>query len=142
MPYYGDLSPNDPTLTGVDESGNPVKDIPVAVDQNLVKLGQERYDIYCIPCHGASGQGDGKVVTFGFSKPPDLLAANAKGLTAGEIFGIIENGRGKMFPYGYRVKPAERWAVISYVRAMQLKNGPVTPSDLTPAELNQLGKQP
>jgi hypothetical protein len=63
-----------------------------------------------------------------------------KGLSVGEIFQVIENGKGKMFSYGYRVKPDERWAIIAYIRAMQLKNGAVNPQDLTPADLSQLGK--
>ena len=84
---------------------------------------------------------DGHVTAL-FPKPPSLLADNAKALTDGQIFEIITNGRGNMFPYGYRVKPNERWAVIAYVRAMQLKNGAVNAKDLTPDEINQLGSQP
>lgn len=136
----GDQSPNDPALTGAGENGDPVKEIPVTVDQALLAKGQERYNIYCIVCHGPSGEGNGRVVGFGFPKPPSLLEADAKALSSGEIFGIIRDGRGKMFPYGYRVKAGERWAIVAYLRALQLKNGPVNLSELTPDQLNQLGK--
>jgi mono/diheme cytochrome c family protein len=135
------VSPNDPTLTGLGSDGKPVAALPVKVTAELVQKGQERFNIYCIPCHGADGAGNGKVTGFGFPHPPSLLADAAKGLSDGEIFQIIQNGKGKMFPYGYRVKADERWAVIAYVRALQLKNGKVTPQDLTPDLLNQIGKQ-
>ncbi len=139
--YSGQGSPNDPALTGLDETGKPVKGFPssVTVDEKLVAKGEERFNIYCKPCHGPAGEGNGTVIGFGFSKPPSLLADNAKTLTNGDIFQIITNGRGKMWPYGYRVKADERWAVISYVRALQLKNGAVKASDLTPADLQQIG---
>lgn len=143
VPYQpGDQSPNSPALTGLDENGQPVKGFPVTVDKNLVQQGQDRFNIYCIPCHGPSGAGDGKVIPFGFSKPPNLLGDEVKALANGDIFQIIKSGKGKMFSYGYRVKPDERWAIIAYIRAMQLKNGPVNPQDLTPEDLNQLGSQP
>lgn len=142
VPYTGDQSPNDPIQTGITENGEPFQGFPEPVTKELVALGQERYNIYCTPCHGTSGKGDGKVISFGFSKPPDLLGDTVKGLANGDIFMVITDGKGKMFSYGYRVKPEERWAVIAYIRAMQLKNGSVNPADLTPAELSQLGKQP
>lgn len=142
VPYSGDSSPNSPELTGQADNGEPTKGFPVKVDQKLVQLGQERYNIYCIPCHGPAGEGNGKVTAFGFGKPPSLLADPAKALSDGDIFMIIENGRGKMFPYGYRVKAPERWAVIAYVRALQLKNGAANPQELTPEQIDQIGKQP
>lgn len=142
VPYSGDTSPNAPNQTGVDEAGNLLEGFPVEVDAELVQLGQERYEIFCTPCHGATGEGNGKATQFGFPKPPSLLATAARELTTGQVFQIITEGRGTMFPYGYRVGPDERWAVIAYMRAMQLKNGQVTPQELTPAELDQIGGQP
>lgn len=141
VPYSADGSILSPARTGLDETGAAVKTFPVPVTKELVQKGQERFGIYCTPCHGVKGDGNGKATGFGFPKPPDLLASNAKGLSDGDIFAIITNGRGKMFSYGYRVKADERWAVISYIRAMQLKNGPVDPASLTADEINQIGKQ-
>ncbi|HVN55175.1 MAG TPA: cytochrome c [Anaerolineaceae bacterium] len=134
-----DQKVDDPALTGLDANGQPRAGFPVPVTNDLVKRGQERFNIYCVPCHGASGHGDGRVVSFKFPKPPDLLGDEVKELPNGKIFDVITNGTGKMFPYGYRVKAPDRWAVIAYIRAMQLKNGPPT-RDLTPEELQQLGK--
>ena len=140
VPYLGpDRSPNDPALTGLGEDDQPVTAIPVTVDTELVVEGQERYDIFCTPCHGAAGEGNGRATTFGFPAPPSLLTST---LSDGEMFDVITNGRGQMFPYGYRVKPDERWAVIAYIRALQLRGGAVDPQELTPDELNQLGAQP
>ena len=133
-----ELSPNDPSLTGTTLEHNFVSSIPVAVTQDLVTQGKDRYEIYCMVCHGMDGHGDGKAVEFGFPAPPDLLGDNAKSLLDGEIFTIIENGKNTMLPYGYRVKANDRWAIIAYIRAMQLKGGHLT-GDLTATELQQLG---
>ena len=136
------VSPNAAALTGVDESGSPVSGFPVAVDLELVKLGQERFNIYCIPCHGPAGEANGIAVQFGVLKPPSLLDTNARTITSGDIFKIITEGRGKMFPYDYRVQPNERWAIISYIRALQLKSGPADPASLTPEDLKAIEGQP
>ncbi len=133
------LPVNDPSLTGLGTDGNPLTSLPVPVTNDLVKRGQDRFNIYCVVCHGTDGHGDGRVITFGFSQPPDLLGDAVKALPDGEIFNIITNGKGKMFSYGYRVKAPDRWAIIAYLRAMQLKGGHLT-QDLTPDELQQLGK--
>lgn len=140
--YSATSSPNDPLLTAQDASGQPYKGFPMPVNKELVELGKERFDIYCVPCHGPNGEGDGKVVAFQFPKPPSLLAPESMALTNFDIFSIIADGKGKMFSYGYRVKPYERWAVIAYIRALQLKNGAVTPQELTQDQLNQIGSQP
>ena len=143
VPYTQEngVSPNDPSVTGLDADGNPVKAMPVKVTKEMVQYGMDRYNIYCVVCHGPTGEGNGRVIGFGFSKPPNLLT-DGKKLSNGEIFAIITHGRGKMFPYGYRVKADERWAVIAYVRAMQQAGGAVKPQDLTEDQLNSLGNQP
>jgi mono/diheme cytochrome c family protein len=144
VPYAAadSAAPDSPALTGVDEQGNPLQGLPVDATSDLVQRGQERYEIYCRVCHGPTGEGNGQVVTFGFPKPPSLLSDDAKALTDGEIFAVIRDGRGKMFSYGYRVKAEDRWAVIAYLRAMQLKNGKVDVSQLSEDELKQIGSQP
>jgi mono/diheme cytochrome c family protein len=135
-----DQKVDDPTVTGINSSGKYLSNIPVPVTNELVKRGQERFDIYCVVCHGIDGHADGKVVTFGFPKPPDLLTDDMKSTLDGDIFNTITNGHGNMLSYGYRVKAPDRWAIIAYLRAMQLKNGHLT-QDLTPEELQQLGKK-
>jgi hypothetical protein len=142
VPYSADNSANSPVNTGMDTNGRPVAGFPQPVTQDLVAKGQERFNIYCTPYHGASGKGDGKVVTFNFPKPPDLLGSDLVELSNYEMFGAITDGFGKMLSYAYRVKPPERWAIIAYIRALQLKNGPVNPKDLTPADLKQIEQNP
>jgi mono/diheme cytochrome c family protein len=130
---------DDPAVTGKDGQGNFVSTPPVPVNNDLISRGQERFGIYCTVCHGVDGHANGKAIQYGFPKPPDLLEEEAKALPDGKIFDIISNGQGNMLSYAYRVKPPDRWAIIAYLRAMQLKNGHLT-QPLTPAELQQLEK--
>lgn len=136
------LSPNSPILTGVNVDGNPIEGFPLPVDQALVSLGKERYDIYCVPCHGPSGEGNGRAVPFGVTRPPSLIDDAARGLTSGTIFQVITEGKGQMFPYAYRVNPHERWAIIAYIRALQINGGPADPASLSPADLQNIEGQP
>jgi len=133
-----ELKVDDPSVTGLSADGEPVEKIPVPVTSELIQRGQERYDIFCSVCHGPDGHGDGKVVNMGFPQPPDLFSDSAINLTDGDIFKIIADGQGVMLPYGYRVKAPDRWAVIAYMRAMQLKGGHLE-QDLTDEEVQQLG---
>jgi len=134
-----DLRVDDPSVTGLGPDGAPLAGFPEPVTNELVKRGRERFDIYCVVCHGVDGHGDGKAVTFGFPKPPDLFDEATRSAPNGEIFDIITNGKDKMLSYGYRVKAPDRWAIIAYLRAMQVKGGHLT-QDLTSEELQQLGK--
>jgi len=142
IPYYGTLPANSPVITGMDANGQPYQGFPLPVTQDLVVQGQQRYTIYCVVCHGTTGKGDGKVISFQFPKPPDLLSDDVSAMPNGHIFLTIENGFGKMFPYGPRVNYTERWAIISYIRAMELQNGAVDPTTLTAAQLDQIGNHP
>jgi mono/diheme cytochrome c family protein len=130
----------DLVLTGKDENGDFLTNNPVPVTADLVNRGQERYDIYCVVCHGVDGHADGKAISLGFPAPPDLLDRNAQALEDGKIFDIITNGQVTMLSYAYRVKPLDRWAIIAYIRAMQLNGGHLT-TDLTPEQLQQLGNK-
>jgi mono/diheme cytochrome c family protein len=142
VPYSTDGSVNSPINTALDDKGQPLQSFPEPVTQALVAEGQSRYDIYCIPCHGPSGKGDGKVIPFNFPAPPDLLSEDIISSPNSDIFDAITNGFQKMFSYGYRVKPPERWAIIAYIRALQIKNGAVNPQELTPADLDAIGRHP
>lgn len=138
VPYMAEGSPNDPALTGLGDDGQPVAASPVEITQELVARGRERYGIYCAPCHGVGGASDSNLVKlYKFPKPPLLVGGNE--LTDGQIFDIITNGQKTMFSYAYRVKAPDRWAIVAYIRAMQLRGGAVDPQELTPEEINQLG---
>lgn len=137
----GQVTAGNPVLSGMDSSGNPVKDIPVPVTPELVQQGQERFTIYCAPCHGAQGDGKGIIVQFGMPAPPSFHTPDLTQAPAGKFFDVITNGFGKMFSYAYRVKPEERWAIIAYIRALQLGLN-VKPDNLTPDQLKQIGTTP
>ena len=92
---------------------------PPVVDAALLTRGQERYGIYCSPCHGLSGRGDGMIVQRGFPAPPDYGAPRLLSVSADHIFDVITNGYGVMYSYAARVEPADRWAIVAYVRALQ-----------------------
>jgi mono/diheme cytochrome c family protein len=86
----------------------------------LLARGRERFDIFCKPCHGPSGEGNGTIVARGFPHPPSFHEARLMQAPASHFYDVIGNGYGVMFPYGARVRPADRWAVIAYIRALQL----------------------
>ena len=93
---------------------------PPPVTLALVQRGQERHEIFCKPCHGVSGEGDGTIVLRGFPRPPSYQDARVRTATAEHLFQVITNGYGVMYPYAERIPPADRWAIIAYVRALEL----------------------
>lgn len=99
---------------------------PPEVDAALLARGQERYGIFCAPCHGLTGRGDGRVVQRGFPAPPDYLSDRLRAAPAEHFMEVIANGYGVMFPYGARVAPRDRWAIVAYIRALQLADAQVT----------------
>lgn len=92
---------------------------PPPVDAQLLARGQERYNIYCSPCHGLSGSGDGMVVRRGFPAPPSYHSAKLRSAPAQRFFDVITNGYGVMYSYAARVEPRDRWAIVAYIRALQ-----------------------
>lgn len=97
------------------------KDPPPATPQLLAR-GQERFNIYCSPCHGASGQGDGMVVRRGFPAPPSYQEPRLLAAPASHFYDVITHGYGAMYAYATRVSPRDRWAIIAYIRALQLQH--------------------
>jgi mono/diheme cytochrome c family protein len=94
--------------------------MPYRIDMALLRRGQERYTIYCVPCHGAAGNGEGRVVGRGFPAPPSYHEARLRAAPDRHFYDVISHGYGIMYPYGDRLEPAERWAVVAYIRALQL----------------------
>lgn len=89
----------------------------------LLSRGQERYGIYCSPCHGLAGMGDGMIVQRGFPPPPSFESPRLRAATAEHVVDVITNGYGVMYSYAARVEPADRWAIAAYVRALQVAGG-------------------
>ena len=92
---------------------------PPPVTLALLQRGQERFDIYCAPCHSRTGDGNGMIVQRGFPPPPSYAEARLRQAPVQHFYDVITNGYGAMFPYAARVAPADRWAIAAYIRALQ-----------------------
>ena len=103
---------------------NAIDEFPVPVTKELVDRGQERFNIYCIVCHGPVGAGDGMIVRRGFSQPPTYHDDRLRNAPVGHFFDVITNGWGKMNAYGYMIPPADRWAIVAYIRTLQASQDP------------------
>jgi mono/diheme cytochrome c family protein len=111
--------------------GAPAQEFPFPITAEVLARGQERYNIYCTPCHGYAGYGDGVVAQRGLTPPPSFHSERLRMLPVGHIFDVITNGIGTMYSYGDRVAPEDRWAIIAYVQALQLSQN-ATLDDVPP----------
>ena len=104
---------------GKNADGSPVTVSPIAVDEALLSRGQERFEIYCRPCHDERGEGKG--VLFQRAKVPtaNLLDKRIRELPDGALFDTITNGKGLMPAYRYPIRVHDRWAIIAYVRSLE-----------------------
>lgn len=110
-----------PLSTGMEEgSTNFVAAIPMQVTAELMAKGAERYQIFCAPCHSPTGDGNGITKPFGMGVVANLHDARIIQMTDGEIYHVITQGRNLMMPYDAQLSIEERWAVVAYLRALQL----------------------
>ena len=105
---------------------------PFAVTAATLARGQERFDIYCSPCHGRTGEGDGMVVRRGYRRPPSYHQDRLRTAPVGHFFDVITNGFGAMPDYA-QISAEDRWAIVAYVRALQLSEH-ATVADVPAAE--------
>lgn len=103
---------------------NDIDEFPVPVTKELVDRGQDRFNIYCIVCHGPVGNGDGMIVRRGFPKPPTYHDDRLRNAPVGHFFDVMTNGWGKMNSYADKLSAADRWAVVAYIRALQVSQNP------------------
>lgn len=101
------------------EAASAATNPPPATPQ-LLDRGRERFGIFCSPCHGLDGGADGIIVARGFPRPPSFHSARLRAAPAQLFFDTITNGYGAMYSYADRVPPTDRWAIIAYIRALQL----------------------
>ncbi len=121
-----------PAETTTDSSGNTVvssfpeaiEEFPVPVTKDLVDRGEQRYKVFCIVCHGPVGNGDGMIVRRGFSKPPTYHDDRLRNAPVGHFYDVMTNGWGKMNSYASQIPPADRWAIVAYIRALQISQNP------------------
>jgi len=125
-------------LTGL-ENLQPVTALPFAVTRLALERGRERYGIYCTPCHGELGDGNGMVVQRGYLRPPSFHEERLRQAPVGHFFDVITNGIGGMPDYSQQVTVDDRWKIIAYIRALQLSQH-AAPADV-PADIRgQLGQ--
>ena len=117
----GHLDADDAIFRGRDGADEFVAGFPdsLTVDETLVRRGQDRYMIYCAPCHGAIGDGNGITKSYGMGATATLLDERLRNMPAGEIFNTITNGKNTMRSYSDKLDAQDRWAVVAYVRALQ-----------------------
>jgi cytochrome c553 len=93
---------------------------PLPVTLENLQRGRERYDIYCAPCHSPAGDGDGMVARRGFPHPPSYHTERLRRAPDAHFYEAMTNGYGVMYSYADRIEPADRWAIVAYIRALQL----------------------
>ncbi|BCS31137.1 hypothetical protein TBR22_A03370 [Luteitalea sp. TBR-22] len=117
----GNLRENEVFYTGK-ENGELVDELPpeVKLDKALLDRGQQRFNIYCAPCHSPLGDGNGTVVQRGYKRPASYHTERLMSIPIGYFYDVITNGFGQMPDYSAQVAPADRWAIAAYIRALQL----------------------
>lgn len=118
--------------------GRLTRKLPFPVSMEMLRRGQQQYNIYCSPCHGRTGTGRGMIVMRGLRRPASYHTERLRGAPIGHFFNVITNGYGAMYSYAARVKPADRWAIAAYIRALQLSQN-ADPQDLPPGQREELG---
>lgn len=116
----GSVPQNAPQVTGLAADGKPVDTLPVPLTRALLDRGQQRFNIYCAPCHGRAGDGNGMIVRRGFPPPPSYHTDRLRRAPIGHFVDVMTHGFGAMYSYADRVAPPDRWAIAAYIRALQL----------------------
>jgi mono/diheme cytochrome c family protein len=131
---------NDDTAlyTGKGPDGKPLDTFPFPVTKEVIVRGQERFNIYCTPCHDHTGYGNGMIVRRGYRHPPSYHTDKIRQLANGFIFDVITNGFGAMPDLAAQIPARDRWAIVAYVRALQLSQN-ASVSDVPPEARKQLG---
>lgn len=139
----GHLDDDTAYYTGRGPDGQFVDQFPFPVTKEVVERGQNRFNIYCSPCHDRLGNGNGKIVRRGYRHPPSYHIDRLRQVPNGYIYDVITSGFGAMPDYSAQIEPSDRWAIVSYVRALQLAHN--AKIDDVPADkrgdLNQEGGQ-
>jgi mono/diheme cytochrome c family protein len=100
--------------------GKPADTFPMAVTAATLQRGQERFDVFCSPCHGRTGEGNGLIVQRGFRQPPSYHEDRLRNAPVGYFFDVMTHGFGAMQDYSSQLPVADRWAIAAYIRALQL----------------------
>ncbi|HEY0142910.1 MAG TPA: cytochrome c [Thermoanaerobaculia bacterium] len=127
----------DPFLATGKINGAVADGFPMAVTKAVIDRGEERYNVYCAQCHSRVGDGNGMIPSRGYRRPPSFHTATLRTAPTGHFFDVMTNGFGAMPPYRTMIPAADRWAIVAYIRALQLSQS-ATVNDVPPAELTKL----
>ncbi|MEZ5331826.1 MAG: cytochrome c [Thermoanaerobaculia bacterium] len=116
----GHLRDDDRLYRGVGSDGSFVTELPVEVDRDLLLRGRQRFEIYCSPCHGRTGDGRGMIVQRGFKSPQTFHQDRVRNMPVGYYFDVMTNGFGQMSSYASQVPVEDRWAIAAWVQTLQL----------------------
>ncbi len=133
----GDLRADQAYYLGKNADGSPVTKAPVEITLDLLKRGQERYNIYCTPCHDRTGGGQGIVIKKGFLPPPSFHLDRLREAPDGHLYDVISKGIRNMPAYNHQVQVSDRWAIVAYIRALQRSQN-ARISDVPAEMINQI----
>jgi mono/diheme cytochrome c family protein len=120
----GQLHVDEARYTGK-QNGKDIDFFPIQITRGDVERGQQRFNIYCSPCHGLAGNGHGMIVNRGLRQPPSYYDPRLMNAPVGHFFDVVTNGYGAMYSYASRVAPDDRWRIAAYIRALQMsQNAP------------------
>lgn len=112
------------------QGGEPVTNFPIELTEDVLREGRRQYEGFCAPCHGYGGYGDGVIALEGYPQPAPVSYHDERLRQApnGYFFQVITNGKGQMFSYASRISPENRWAIVAYIRALQISQNASIPA--------------
>ena len=134
----GNLREDTLFYTGKGADGKPSNQFPMPVTRELILRGEQRYNIYCTPCHDRTGNGNGMIVRRGYRRPPTYHSDRMREQPNGYFYDVITNGFGAMPDYAAQIQPPDRWAIVSYIRVLQ-RSQQATLADVPPDQRATLG---
>ncbi len=126
-----------PFYTGLGPDGKPLATFPFPVTRTVLERGEQRFNIFCSPCHDRTGSGRGMIVQRGYKQPPSYHIDRLRSSPVGYFYNVITEGYGVMPSYASQIPPGDRWAIVAYVRALQLAQN-ARLADLSPDERQRL----
>jgi len=138
----GNLRQDEAFYTGK-QNNQPVSKLPMPVTLELLKRGQQQYNVFCSPCHGKSGDGQGMIAQRGLAlrrQPASYHTDRLRAMPVGHFYDVITNGFGVMYSYASRIAPEDRWAIAAYIRVLQQSHY-TRVNELTPEDLRRLQEE-
>jgi mono/diheme cytochrome c family protein len=117
---YGTEAAMPSTLAWSDQTDDFVDTFPIPISEAVLEHGYHRYMIFCVECHDALGTGQGKIVERGYTPPPSYHIERLRKVPVGHLYAVVSQGYGSMPSYGPQIRPRDRWAIVAYIRALQL----------------------